>query len=154
MVSCSSIKLLSPSPSSPTKNPSPGSRLTQSDPVSSPQLAWPCVLCLPLPPSAPLFPEHIASPLCSLCFSSAGLHLKKYINFRERVRETLICCSTYQCIYWLILVCALTQDRTCNLGESGRCSKQPSYLARASSILAYPASGPLHLLFCCLGHFL
>ena len=36
----------------------------------------------------------------------------------ERQRETLICCSTYFCIHWLILVCALTRDQTLNLGTS------------------------------------
>ena len=30
-------------------------------------------------------------------------------------RETLICFSTYLCIHWLILVCALTRDRTSTL---------------------------------------
>ena len=38
-----------------------------------------------------------------------------------RERETLICCSTYLCIHWLLLVCALTGDQTCNLGISGGC---------------------------------
>ena len=49
----------------------------------------------------------------------------------ERERERLICCSTYLCIHWLMLVCALTGDRTCNLGTSGRCSNQLSYPAGA-----------------------
>ena len=35
---------------------------------------------------------------------------------RETKRETLICWSSYLCIHWLILVYALTRDRTCNLG--------------------------------------
>ena len=38
---------------------------------------------------------------------------------RERDRETSICCSTGLCVHWLILVCALTGDRTPNLGVSG-----------------------------------
>ena len=38
---------------------------------------------------------------------------------RERERETSICCSTYLCILWLILVCALTRDWSYNLGTSG-----------------------------------
>ena len=33
--------------------------------------------------------------------------------------------------HWLILVCALTRDWTCNLGASGQHSNQLSYLARA-----------------------
>ena len=37
----------------------------------------------------------------------------------ERERETSSCCSTYLCIHSLIFVCALTGDRTCNLGVSG-----------------------------------
>ena len=28
----------------------------------------------------------------------------------------MICCSTHSCIHWLILVCALPGDQTCNLG--------------------------------------
>ena len=42
----------------------------------------------------------------------------KFIDFtdrnggRERERETSICCSTYFCIHWLILACALTRDQT------------------------------------------
>ena len=33
----------------------------------------------------------------------------------RREREMLICCSTYLCIHWLILICALTGDQTHNL---------------------------------------
>ena len=51
----------------------------------------------------------------------------------ERERETLICCYPYLCIHWLILVCALTRDQTCNLGILGQCSNQLSYLAGAIS---------------------
>ena len=50
---------------------------------------------------------------------------------REREEETVICCSTYLCIHWLILVCVLTRDQTCNLGVLGCCSNQVSYTARA-----------------------
>ena len=35
---------------------------------------------------------------------------------RKRERETLICCSTYFCIHWLLLIHALTGDQTHNLG--------------------------------------
>ena len=38
----------------------------------------------------------------------------------ERERETLIYCSTYLCIHWLLLACALTRDGTCNPGVSGQ----------------------------------
>ena len=48
----------------------------------------------------------------------------------RRERETFICCSTYLCIYWLILVRALTGDQTHTLGVSERCSNQLSYLTR------------------------
>ena len=51
---------------------------------------------------------------------------------RERERERHIeICSTYLCIDWLILLCALTRDPTCNLGVLGQYSNQPSYSARA-----------------------
>ena len=40
----------------------------------------------------------------------------------------MICCSTYICIHWLLLICTLTGDRTHSLGAS---SNQPNYLARA-----------------------
>ena len=47
--------------------------------------------------------------------------------------ETSICCSSYYlCIYWLILVCALIRDQTCNFGTQGQCSNQLNYPARAS----------------------
>ena len=46
-------------------------------------------------------------------------------------KETSICQSTYLRIHWLILVCALTRDQTCNLGVSGQHSNQLSYQARA-----------------------
>lgn len=51
------------------------------------------------------------------------------MDFRER--EISICSPTYLCTPWLLLICALTGDRTCNLGISGPCSNQPSYLASA-----------------------
>ena len=49
--------------------------------------------------------------------------------FRER--ETMICCSTSVCIHWLILICALTRDGTCNFGVLGRCYNQLRYPAGA-----------------------
>ena len=70
-----------------------------------------------------------------------------FIDFRERKgggwgenreveeRETSICCSTYLCIYWLILVCALTGDSTRNLDVLGRHSNQLSYPASQLFIL-------------------
>ena len=49
----------------------------------------------------------------------------------ERETETLIYCSTYLCIHWLIVVCALNGDQTLNLGISEQRSNQLSYAARA-----------------------
>lgn len=43
-------------------------------------------------------------------------------------------CSTYLCIYWLFLVCALTRDWTSNLGLLGWRSNQMNYLARVNWI--------------------
>ena len=56
-------------------------------------------------------------------------HLKKYMiiwsffaligGARERERKRKICLlSTYLCIHWLILTCALTRDQTYNFGVS------------------------------------
>ena len=43
-------------------------------------------------------------------------HLKKkLIHLRERDRETLICCTNYLCIHWMLPVVVLTRDRTPNL---------------------------------------
>ena len=50
---------------------------------------------------------------------------------RERASAPSICCSTYICTRWLLLVCALTGGRTCNQGVLGFCSNQLSSLARA-----------------------
>ena len=43
-------------------------------------------------------------------------------DFRERKgkkERIFMCFSTCLCIHWLILICALTEDRTCNLDVSG-----------------------------------
>ena len=47
----------------------------------------------------------------------------------------MIYCSTYLCIHWLILVCALTRDQTHNLGVSVQCYNQLSYSARTYTCL-------------------
>ena len=73
--------------------------------------------------------------LCSFLF----IDFRDKEKMRERVRDretqrgTSICCSTHLCIYWLILVYALTRDYTCNLGVFGQCSNQLLYPSRASS---------------------
>lgn len=50
------------------------------------------------------------------------------------LREREICYFTYLGFHWLIVACALTRDRTSNLGVAGRCSNQLNYLARALSL--------------------
>ena len=73
--------------------------------------------------SARLYSTHSALTLASVDHSpSITLLFYKilFIDFREmrggkegekaRERETLICFSTYLCIHWLPLVCALTGD--------------------------------------------
>lgn len=37
-------------------------------------------------------------------------------EWEKREKETLICCSSYLCIRWLILVCTLARNQTQNLG--------------------------------------
>ena len=54
---------------------------------------------------------------------------------REEGRERSICCSTYLCILWLILICALTGGQTCKLGISGQHSNQLSNPTRAYQFL-------------------
>ena len=56
---------------------------------------------------------------------------------RERERESESCCSTYLYIHWLILVCALTGDQTCNPSILRRCSNQLSCLASAKNYTLY-----------------
>ena len=56
---------------------------------------------------------------------------------RERERERdkhQFWSSTYLCIHWWLLVCALTGDQTQNLGVLGQCSNQLSYQAMAQTI--------------------
>ena len=55
---------------------------------------------------------------------------------RQRERER-ICCSTYLCIHWLFLVCALSRDGTLHFGVSGWRSNQLSYLAGAALSLVF-----------------
>ena len=60
-----------------------------------------------------------------LFFSSSPKDMFTYVQWEreidretERQRETLICCSTYWCIHWLLFPCVLSGDQTCNLGIS------------------------------------
>ena len=54
------------------------------------------------------------------------------IDFLERERETLICCSTYLYIHCWFLYVPWPGIKPYNLGILGRCSNQLSYMARAS----------------------
>ena len=54
-----------------------------------------------------------------------------FIYWFGRERETSICRSTYLCLRWLLVCCALTRDQTHNLSVLGWCSNQLSYPARA-----------------------
>ena len=83
------------------------------------------LLCLPLILLVPC-----PLPTTFTIFFFLFLNLKKSLIFRERERETSICCPTYLCTDWLILACALTRVWTCILGASGWCSNQLSYQAR------------------------
>ena len=68
---------------------------------------------------------------------------------REREKTTLICFSTYLCIHWLLLVCALSKGLNPHLGISGQYSNQLSYPALAVpgffslSIILYKGSSLL-----------
>ena len=56
---------------------------------------------------------------------------------RNRDRQTSPYHSTRLCTHWLILICALSQDWTCNIGVSGRCTNRRSHLARAVQFLLH-----------------
>ena len=74
----------------------------------------------------------------SLSLSSFLFLVFLFIDYREKIiedsaqnggrGETSICCSTYLCIHWLLLILVLTRDWTHNLGVLGRCSNQLSSL--------------------------
>ena len=66
----------------------------------------------------------------------------------EREREREICCSTYLCIHWLLLVCSLTWDLTHNLGIWGWHSNCLSYPARTDFSLSVVLTTLTNLSFC------
>ena len=76
------------------------------------------------------FIPHL-SPLQGHCLSLFLKHCLSTISFIFLKWETSTCSSTYLCINWLILVCALTRDWTRNLGILGPHSNQLNHLARA-----------------------
>lgn len=55
---------------------------------------------------------------------------------KERGRDK-DCCSAYLCIHWLLLVHALTQDQTPNLGEPGRLSTNRATRPEPHSFFSY-----------------
>ena len=71
------------------------------------------------------------------------LFVKKFLIFiywcleREEGREkrTSVCNSNSWHIHWLLLICTLTGDWTCNLGVLGQYSNQLSSLARTTVLL-------------------
>ena len=67
---------------------------------------------------------------------------------RKRERVSLSCRSTYWCIHWLLLVCALTRDRTCNLGVLGRHSKQLGYLTSTNLLILDQNTIPIEEIMC------
>ena len=62
-------------------------------------------------------------------------------------KERNICCYTYLCLNWLILISALTGDRTHNFGVSGQCSNQLNYPARAGCQVLHLISGDWTTIF-------
>ena len=102
----------------------------------------------------------------SLCIWKSIIHKNLFFLFkkmyllifeRHTERKTLIYCSTYLCIHWLVFVCALTGDWTHNLGISGQCSNQLSYRFKKKkqhsflsvlSLSFLPPSTPYLLLIC------
>ena len=62
------------------------------------------------------------------------LFLFLLIDLSKREKGTLICCSTYLYIHWLILICALTGDQTHNLGVLGQHSNQLNHPDRKNHV--------------------
>ena len=76
---------------------------------------------------------HLKNTLLSQSFKKLFMYLlidREEEEKEKKKRETLTFCFTYLCIDWLIIVYALTGDRTCSLGVSGGYSNQLSSLAR------------------------
>ena len=106
-------------------------------PVSYLPLLQKQLSCPPLkPPEKSIFSTNFSLFLGLRCYAALVFILKPITSFnfsvlffwsidffREREngrqRETSICCSTYLCIHWLILVCALSRDQIPNLSVLG-----------------------------------
>ena len=59
---------------------------------------------------------------CLMCLFFCLLIDFRVTREREKEGKSSLCCSTYLCIHWLLLICALTRDQTHNLGLGGRCT--------------------------------
>ena len=85
-----------------------------------------------------IFWKHVQNIL-RMCFSTGhfpiGVQLLICLNWFERERETSVCCFTYLCTHWLLLICTCTRNQTCNLGIWGQRSNQLSYPARPNGVL-------------------
>ena len=94
------------------------------------------------PSPCPKLPKHyvlwLSGPLRE--FNPLPSFKKIFIYWFERERETTICCSIYQCIYWLILVCALTGDQIHNLSVLGQSSNQLRHPTTAIPLLSTTGS--------------
>ena len=87
------------------------------------------VLKLALPfNKSPTFPLIYISSSSMYSLTICYWVLGGFIHLREIHRQTSICCFTYLCIHWLILVGALTRGSRCNRRLS---NAQLSYPARA-----------------------
>ena len=63
-----------------------------------------------------------------------------FFNFEKRLTR----CSTYLCIHWLLLVCALTWHKTSKLGISGGRSNQLSYPTQGKFWICNRCPGDAH----------
>ena len=83
-----------------------------------------------------LAPDHNFLSFYFLILERGGERQRETDRQTDRQKETSICCFTYWCMHWLIIVCALTRGWTHNLSISGWSSNQLSYPARTWSLLS------------------
>ena len=95
----------------------------------SERLSWPILGICTFLPSSVISEDPIQLSSWFRWFTNLHLSL---LFFKKKIlidlRETSICCPTYWCIHWLILVCALTENWTHNLGGSRQHSDQLCHL--------------------------